>query len=415
MLPVSEPQPQESLVVTGNTAHTRPENRAFYPALDGIRALAFLMVFAQHYLQLPWGWTGVDVFFVLSGFLITGILFDTCNDQHRVRNFYVRRTLRIFPLYFGVMLAIFLTNPLMHWQWNWKWLVWPAYLGNFARFIHPYNIGDPLQLLADFQPRAAIGARHLTLYLGHFWSLCVEEQFYLIWPWVVFWIRDRRKLLWVCGVTLPLCLAMRLFGQLYFQHWMLENEILFRVTPFRLDALLLGGFIALVLRGNNKEVLFKFVRIAFPISAGAVLLWLLFAPHRHLWQRPYPYPDWKFTWGLSAVDILSGLLILVALQSGSLAYRFFSLRPLRWIGRMSYGAYVLHDIPHPLYRSLSLMLAQHLDSRLGLGEHYIQIQAAVITPVMGLALTLFLAWLSFRYFESPFLELKEKWAVRTAK
>src|SRR4051812_33973991 len=85
-------------VVTGNTPLTQPENRAFYPALDGIRAIAFLMVFGQHYLMLPWGWSGVDLFFVLSGFLITGILFDTRNDRHRVRNFYVRRTLRIMPL-----------------------------------------------------------------------------------------------------------------------------------------------------------------------------------------------------------------------------------------------------------------------------------------------------------------------------
>lgn len=415
MLPVSKPQPTELLVVTGNTPHTRPENRAFYPALDGIRALAFLMVFAQHYLQLPWGWTGVDIFFVLSGFLITGILFDTRNDLHRVRNFYVRRTLRIFPLYFGVMLAIFLTSPLVHWQWNWRWLVWPAYLGNFARFIHPYDIGDPLQLLADFQPSAFLAGRHLTLYLGHFWSLCVEEQFYLIWPWVVFWIRDRKKLLWVCASTVPLCVAARLIGHFYFPSWMLENEILYRATPFRLDALLLGGLIALVLRANNKQVLFEFARKAFPVSAGAVLLWLLFAPHRHLWQRPYAYPSWKFTWGLCVVDILSGLLILVALQPGSLVYRLFSLRPLRWIGRMSYGAYVLHDIPHPLYGSLSLLLARHLDSRLRLSEHFIHIQATFITAVMGLTLTLVLAWLSFRYFESPFLELKEKWAVRTAR
>src|ERR1700728_3407250 len=98
----------DSTTVTGNTAQTRPENRAFYPALDGMRAIAFLVVFGHHYLQLPWGWAGVDLFFVLSGFLITGILFDTRNDPNRVRNFYLRRTLRIFPLYYGVMAALLL-------------------------------------------------------------------------------------------------------------------------------------------------------------------------------------------------------------------------------------------------------------------------------------------------------------------
>ena len=79
--------PFDSHVVAGNTQYTQPENRAFYPALDGLRAVAFLMVLLEHYNQFPWGWAGVDLFFVLSGFLITGILFDSQNDTYRVRNF----------------------------------------------------------------------------------------------------------------------------------------------------------------------------------------------------------------------------------------------------------------------------------------------------------------------------------------
>ena len=81
-----------------------PKGRAYYPALDGLRAISFLGVFFWHYLSLPYGWAGVDVFFVLSGFLITGILYDTRDSPHRVWNFYIGRTLRIFPLYYGVLL-----------------------------------------------------------------------------------------------------------------------------------------------------------------------------------------------------------------------------------------------------------------------------------------------------------------------
>jgi hypothetical protein len=109
-----------------------------YPALDGMRAIAFLMVFAQHYYFAPWGWMGVDLFFVLSGFLITGILFDTRHDSHRVRNFYIRRTLRIFPLYYGIMLALLALQPLAHWNWD---LVWPSYVGNYARSVSPRRFG----------------------------------------------------------------------------------------------------------------------------------------------------------------------------------------------------------------------------------------------------------------------------------
>jgi peptidoglycan/LPS O-acetylase OafA/YrhL len=382
--------------VTGNTSHTKPENRAFYPALDGLRAVAFLMVFFQHYRQMPWGWTGVDLFFVLSGFLITGILFDTRDDPHRVRNFYIRRTLRIFPLYYGIMLAIILTIPIMHWNVTWKWLVWPAYLGNYARFIHNYLPDTPLQRMADFQPSHGI---HSMLFLGHFWSLCVEEQFYLVWPWLVFWIRDRRKLLWICAVTVPVCLAMRLAGQHYLPTWMLDNEILYRATPFRLDALLLGGLIALVLRGPHAQSLLRTARIALPILLAAVLLWAMLTPAHHILTKPYPYPDYKFTWGLSAFDILAAVLILVALQPGTLVYRIFRLRPLRWMGRISYGAYVLHDIPHFGYYKIA---------RAVLPSHPI-----LAMQTIALVSTMLLAWLSFRFFESPFLDLKERWTIRT--
>src|ERR1700735_4847882 len=151
MASVAQPRSPDS-VATGNTSLTMPENRVFYPALDGLRAIAFLMVFGQHYLQIPWGWSGVDLFFVLSGFLITGILFDSRDDPFRVRNFYVRRTLRIFPLYYGVMAALLLMETFMLSPHSWSWRLWPVYFGNYARFIHPCAVDDLLQKLADFQP-----------------------------------------------------------------------------------------------------------------------------------------------------------------------------------------------------------------------------------------------------------------------
>ena len=402
----------ETIVVTGNTAKTSPENRAFYPALDGLRALAFLIVFLQHYFQAPWGWAGVDVFFVLSGFLITGILFDTRDDPFRIRNFYVRRTLRICPLYYGVLIAILLLMPLVHWEISWKWLVWPAYIGNYARFFHPYTNNDPLQLLADFQPRAQIGRHHVELFLGHFWSLCVEEQFYLFWPWLVFWVRDRRRLAILCAWSLPFCLILRLLGQHFLPGWMLDNEILYRVTPFRLDALLLGGLLALALRGPHKERWLRIGHRVFPAAAVIGLLILLARPGVPPWHRPYTYPSWRLTWGLTVIDLMSGFLILAALQGHTWVYRVFSRPSLRWVGRISYGAYVLHDIPHPIYAYVGLKLVQHVSARLPLGTHAISILSTSVTAIIALAGTLILAWLSYRWFESPFLNLKERWTAR---
>ena len=251
-------------------------NRAYFPALDGVRALAFLMVFAQHYLGMPWGWAGVDVFFVLSGFLITGILYDSRDQPHRVRNFYIRRTLRIFPLYYGLMALLLLSYPLFRWQWTWAWLVWPAYVGNFARGIHPYVYGSPLEMLADFQPLSGT-IRGFRLYLGHFWSLCVEEQFYLFWPWIVFWVRDRRKLIFICLACVVICPLMRVAGEQQLPQYMLDQEVLYRWTPFRIDALLLGGLVALVRRGPLSQRMASAARALLPVLLSILVIYRAYA------------------------------------------------------------------------------------------------------------------------------------------
>ena len=114
-----------------------PGNSVRFPALDGIRAVAFFAVFLTHYRHLAWAWGGVNAFFVLSGFLITGILWDTRDRPHAMRAFYIRRTLRIFPLYWGVFLVLLLLTPICRWQWSGAWLLWPLYVGNFVRlFTH---------------------------------------------------------------------------------------------------------------------------------------------------------------------------------------------------------------------------------------------------------------------------------------
>jgi peptidoglycan/LPS O-acetylase OafA/YrhL len=386
------PAPESPSFVQSPTGDPGPINRIFYPALDGVRALAFLMVFGQHYLRLSWGWTGVDIFFVLSGFLITGILFDTKDRQHRVWNFYIRRTLRIFPLYYAAFFLVLFTWPWFRWQIDWTWLIWPAYLGNFARFVHPYEADSALQLLADAQPLSHV-LGGLRLYLGHFWSLCVEEQFYLVWPWIVFLVKDRRRLLWLCVACVVMTPLLRLVGGRLLPEFMLDGEVLYRVTFFRADALLLGGMIALILRGGHGEMLSKIGRVVFAVCCVTAIAWFVLHPDARTLQYD-DYPEWKFTWGLSFIDIFAASLIVLALNPASWTGRIFSFAPLRWMGRISYGAYVFHDILRNLWQRL---LDRPQDTP----------QASVV--MLGLASTLPLAWLSFRFFESPFIRLKERW------
>lgn len=393
-----------SLPPTGNTAQTRPENRAFFPALDGLRAVAFLMVFGQHYLSLAWGWTGVNVFFVLSGFLITGILFDTREDPHRVRNFYVRRTLRIFPLYYGLFAALLLLTPVLRWHWDRYWIAWPLYLGNFLRFLSPAAgvVGSPLELAADAHLSGSLLPRS-ELYLGHLWSLCVEEQFYLLWPWVVFWVRDRRRLLGICAAAVVLGPLLRFLLQAEAPPWMVVEELLYRFTPAQMDALLLGGLVALLWRGPARARLQGVARWLALLGTVAVAAYLIFVVHG--WRLlAGEYPHWSFTGGLLFVDVYAAAVMVCALERGGWVYRLLHVEPLRWVGRLTYGAYVFHDVLHDFF----VHLVVHAGGPRVAAD--VPLRNA-LAALVALPATLLLAWLSFRFLESPFLDLKERWTV----
>jgi peptidoglycan/LPS O-acetylase OafA/YrhL len=284
----------DQLIVTGNTAHTQPENRLFFPALDGLRAVAFLLVFFTHYAALPWGFAGVNIFFVLSGFLITGILFDSRGDPCRARNFYIRRTLRIFPLYYAVFLVLLLLAPILHWQWTLSWLAWPLYLGNFLILRSP-------QVMVINSPQAVSAFGHLYsarfpvfAFIGHFWSICVEEQFYLFWPAIVFLTRSRRALIWVCGITVVVVPLLRELAQHTAPAWMLQAEMLYRITPFQLDSLLLGGLIALLWRGVHRGRLLAVARIVAWLCAVVAVVYLAVTVRQSMpdWAFGYRYPSW---------------------------------------------------------------------------------------------------------------------------
>ena len=382
-------------LVTGNIPTTEPENRLFYPALDGLRALAFVLVYAEHYQFTPWGWTGVDLFFVLSGFLITGILYDSKDAPHRVRNFYMRRTLRIFPLYWGVFGVILLLEPLLKWKWSAIWLLWPAYIGNEIHFLHP---ADPAYFLAA-NAILNSSAHAIGLNLGHFWSLCVEEQFYLIWPTIVFLVRDRKRLILLCSVVVVFTPLARILAPHLLSHELINEGIQYGTLPFRLDSLLLGGLCALLLRSPARQGLLRLARWLSWLAIPLVAAYLLHTIHPH---QPFVNPSWTFTWGLSIVDLLSAILILVSLDPRSLAYRVLSLPPLRSIGRITYGAYVFHDIFHGIYIRIGLALSHH--------SPFILLHLQKTIALIGLLSTLLIARLSFRFYESWFLRFKSRYA-----
>src|SRR5512137_2924489 len=218
-----------------------PAPGAHHPALDGMRGVAVLMVLAFHLLHVDGeggtlerailgatrsGWAGVDLFFVLSGFLITGILLDARGGPGYFRAFYARRVLRIFPLYYAYLAVLFLAVPALlpaldvrRETQGWLW----TYLGNvlFARE----------------------GGFQASPFTGHFWSLAVEEQFYLFWPFLV-WLLPRR---WLAAACLGLVAGA--FALRFAIHRTTFNATAaYVLTPARMDALAMGALVAIAAR-----------------------------------------------------------------------------------------------------------------------------------------------------------------------
>src|SRR5690606_28281082 len=237
-------------------------SRTYYLPLDGVRGLAVLAVMLLHFtLFVPmdgaerflngWlqtGWIGVDLFFVLSGFLITGILMDTRDDPHHFRNFYARRTLRIFPLYYAYLVLLFLVLPALHEGYAmehatddrriWLW----TYMGNFLM---------------------ARGWEAMPSHTTHLWSLAVEEQFYLVWPLLVFAVR-RRWLMALCGLTFLGAILTRAY--LATQGAAAAAYVL---TPARMDTLAAGALVAVVLRQRGPDAVRALI---LPMLASGLFL-----------------------------------------------------------------------------------------------------------------------------------------------
>jgi peptidoglycan/LPS O-acetylase OafA/YrhL len=373
-----------------------PANAVYYPALDGVRAMALILVFLAHYALIGIFGVGVNVFFVLSGFLITGILLDTKEQPHRARNFYVRRMLRIFPLYYGLFLLALLLTPVFHWQWNNVWIFWITHLGNFILYLPEWLPRAQWMTVANGQ---LMGAHGVTLNLGHFWSLCVEEQFYLLWPFIVF-RASRRALLWLCGCVVVVLPLLRVLAGYTFPPAAIRANVLFRTLPFQIDSLLLGALLVLLLRGEHRSSMVRiggYAGNAFMIAA-LVFTYCCIDLHLSALHQPFVHQFKALTWELSVVNLFSAVVILAVLQPGGLLYSVFNNAALRWLGRISYGAYVWHNIAHAPIERLAVRISLRHE--------------VAVTAVLAAGITLIVSVLSYQFFERPFLRLKDRFTLR---
>lgn len=382
---------------SGRTAFAPIDFRTRFPALDGIRALAIVGVFAEHYgggshggLVLNAintvrgrGWLGVDLFFVLSGFLITGILYDTLGDSRYFQRFFARRSLRIFPVYYAVFVLLLLLTPWLHYQWRPGHALFLVYLGNF---LGNYNF-DYYTIFTGVRDGLRIHPG-LRVDIGHFWSLCVEEQFYFLWPVAVFLLRTRRRILAAAFTLCAVAFALRCVVVTHAAAPLAEQWIV-RTLPFRMDALLAGAVLALLLRGPNADKVQRGCKAAFLLGAAATL--------SIFWLSPDYDSPWLLTIGYTVIALACAGLIGSTLRLGGPAFRLFHLRPLRVLGKYSYGFYIYHL----LFRSEWIALLVYLQHK----THSLAV-SGVIALSLNFALTFAVSKLSYDLFESKILRFK---------
>lgn len=370
------------------------------PALDGLRGVAILLVILFHHTLMRQatafdaayvnvarlGWSGVDLFFVLSGFLITGLLVDSKGEPHYFRTFYIRRALRILPLYLLFVFFVLHVSPRL----------WPdttvAQMGREAmagRSEVWYWLLAPNILFAREE---TLGHPNLAVT----WSLGIEEQFYLLWPFVVA-LLDRRRLMWTCAGLILIAPAVR--TMLVFDG---AAPVVPYVLPFcRMDALAAGAWVALAFRWPPAEAarVRVWARTVLPIAAAGVFaIWYF--------EDPLDNADWAEplmqTAGYTAIALcFAALLALTAVApAGSVLARVLTTSPLRMFGKYSYALYLFHVPIRRYVRDAYFPVDSFptwFDSPL---------PGQILFYIVATAPALVLAWASWHVLEAPVLRLR---------
>jgi peptidoglycan/LPS O-acetylase OafA/YrhL len=360
------------------------------PQLDGLRGIAVLLVVLYHYVYLPgkptqnWivnhvqatfqlGWAGVDLFFVLSGFLIGGILLDARGSTNYFSTFYLRRVHRIFPIYYIWIGAYFFV----------------AFTG-LIRWAGPLGIAQdrwttvPVYTLFLQNTVRNHGGAFASPWLAALWSLAVEEQFYLLAPSLVRWLSKR-------GLVISIVLAIvgaPMVRMLVFRYLPTHAQAPYVLTPCRADALAMGVFLALAWREERWKAWLqghlKWLYGALALLSGSVYL-IAWGKSAFSWTTA--------VWGYSCIDaFFSGLLILVLLRPEGLWARICKWPFLIEMGGISYCAYVIHLSVNHLCHSI-----------LSVPTNGIATLASLAVTIAAAGVLWLISKLSWRCLESPMI------------
>jgi len=368
-------------------------NKIFFPNLDGLRFIAFLLVFWQH-TSIPlfqnlkdagilnesyksWfitGGYGVSFFFVLSGFLITYLLLNE-RKQHgsiNIKSFYIRRILRIFPLYYLVVFFGFFLYPFFR-----QVLGTPAAdIGNFH--LYAFFLGNFDIMSQTDRPG----------FIGVLWSVCIEEQFYIVWALLITFLPERSYKYLFLGIIL----ASTLF-RFHFQH---EERVTYFHTFSVISDLAVGGGMAYLAINHGKfikffEVLPKFA-IVILYAFGFTLMWI------------FPSLFWLDQAGYLQRLVFSLFFAFIIAEQNYATGSFYKMKKYNrssWLGRYTYGLYMLHMIAlyllNLLFRLFNVDLSDYRE--------------IILFGLMGLIISTLFSYMSYEFFEKPFLRLKRRFVV----
>ncbi len=373
------------------------------PELDGVRGLAIIFVLVYHIVRLnpshvdhpifdtiyriaEMGWCGVDIFFVLSGFLITSILLRTKSGEGYFRNFYARRILRIFPLYYVTITLIFLFMPLLDPQKAQSTqAMWPWY------YFYIQNWGNAFNLIPT------------NFWIGATWSLAIEEQFYLFWPTIVHKLNSK-KLAFVGSGLVLLALGLRVLvvSVKRLRKMFDYNKVFYFSTITRLDSLILGALLALAFQSAWwRNLLKRIAPFVFVAGLGALGYIVTRNPDSPLVDNYLMY-----TYGYSLLAVTSAaLIVMLATIAESNPLRVvFRSRVLSFFGKYSYAIYLFHMLP-----VLTLIRIYNAN---GWTSGFVPWAVFILLSV---GITILLALLSWNLLEKRVLDLKKYFEYQPAK
>lgn len=382
---------------------------AHFAPLDGVRGIAIVVVMLFHF--FPWtpgltrssgivasiasgGWMGVGLFFVLSGYLITGILVETKGSSNYFKSFYARRALRIFPAYYSFLILVgFVIGPLLAW--------------NFSR-VHPGMPSDPAQNLAIFRAYQGYYWLYLTnilialkgfavtaLWMTPFWSLAVEEQFYLVWPLVVK-LSSAKRLVIIALIGAVTATVFR--AAVHSFQWFDDPAVaVAMLTPSWMDTLAAGALLAILSRNQkNRDSIRRYSVIGGVVSIVALIVIFIA-------KGGIPEMDAMVQLTAFPASAVGGAALIgrsITTPATGMLNRALAFEPLRSVGFYSYGIYILHMPTFWLTNRLRDALPAPLAG-------FSNTAVAVLWFLLAGVLAWAAAWVMWHLIEQHFLALKK--------